>query len=186
MSDVVIVALIAGTVAILVAYFNSFLAESYRRFRDGSALATSLAGELAAYEPAWPTIFTMLDEIIKSIDSQTRQASYSRTFERPKDLVYEDAVKKLGLLGTELSENIVFVYSNIGAFRVAMEIIARDGKEMTDHELKLRCVACKDAMNRVVLRGTDLIQSLRTRANSPFTPEWPWTAWMALLSRYPV
>jgi hypothetical protein len=186
MPEGVIVAFIAGIVAILVAYFNSFLAESYRRFRDGSALAASLAGELAAYEPAWPIIFNMLDGIVKSIDSHKRQPTYLRPFDRPRDFVYEDAVKKLGLLGTELSENLVFVYSNIGAFRVAMEVIARDEKEMTDDELRLRCIACKDAMSRAVSRGTDLILALRTRANAPFTPEWPWTAWLALMSRYPV
>jgi hypothetical protein len=48
MPDGVIVALIAGGVTLAVAYINSFLAESYRRFRDGSALAASLAGELGS------------------------------------------------------------------------------------------------------------------------------------------
>jgi hypothetical protein len=99
-------------------------------------------------------------------------------------LVYEDAVAKLGLLGVDLSENVVFVYSNIGAFRAAMEVIARDEKEMTDEELRARCVACKDAMGRAVSRGIDLIRDLRRRANQPFAPEWPWAAWVALLTRY--
>jgi len=182
MSDGVIVALIAAAVALVVAYVNSFLAESYRRFRDGSALAASLAGELAAYEPAWPMIVNMLNTMIKAVDDKERRAAFLRPFEKPRDFVYEDAVKKLGLLGTRLSEDVVFVYSNIGAFRIAMEIIARDEKDMSDEELKLRCIGCKEVMNRAVTRGTDLIQDLRTRANAPFTPEWPWAVWVAMFS----
>lgn len=186
MPDGVIVALIAGAVAIAVAYVNSFLAESYRRFCDGSALAASLAGELAAYEPAWPMITNMLNAIVKAVDENERRATFLRPIERPRDFVYEDAVKKLGLLGTSLTENVVFVYSNINAFRIALEIIARDEKNMSDEELKLRCIACNEAMNRAATRGTVLIQDLRTRAGAPFAPEWPWAVWVALFSRYPI
>jgi hypothetical protein len=186
MPDGVIVALIAGGVALTVAYVNSFLAESYRRFRDGSALAASLAGELAAYETAWPIIVNMLNSIINAIDSKTRKSTFLRPFERPRDLVFEDRVGKLGLLGVHLAENVVFVYSNIRAFRLAMEIIARDEKEMSDEELRARCVACKDAMDRAVTRGAGLIQDLRKRSSQPFAPEWPWAAWVALLSRYSI
>jgi len=184
MSDGVIVALIAGSVAICVAYLNSFLAESLRRFRDGSALAASLAGELAAYELALPMIVAMLNGIVSNIDSGQRKATFLRPFERPRDRVFEDVVGKLGLLGVLLSEDVVFVYSNIGAFRIAMEIIARDEKEMTDEELRLRCAACKEAVERAAARGADLIIKLRTRAHQPFVPEWPWAAWLALFSRY--
>lgn len=182
---IIAIALIAGAVALTVAYVNSFLAESYRRFCDGSALAASLAGELAAYEPAWPIIVNMLETSISEIDSKARKPTFLRPIERPRDFVYEDAVKKLGLLGTHLSENVVFVYSNIGAFRIAMEIIARDEKEMNDEELRARYVACKEAMGRAVTRGIDLIRELRERANEPFAPEWPWGVWVALLRRYP-
>lgn len=182
MPDGVIAALVAGGVALVVAYVNSFLAESYRRFRDGSALAASLAGELAAYEPAWPIIVNMLDTIIMAVDSKNRKATYLRPIERSRDLVYEDAVKKLGLLGPHFSERVVFVYSNIGAFRIAMEIIARNEKEMSDEELKLRCIGCKDALTRAGDKGSALIKELRERATAPFVPEWPWAAWLALLS----
>jgi len=183
MSDGVIVALIAGGVALAVAYVNSFVAESYRRFRDGSALAASLAGELAAYEAAWPVIAQMLDHMLASTNAQTRPATHLRPFDRPKDLVYETAVGKLGLLGALTAENVVFVYSNIAAFRVAMEVIARDEKEMSNEELRARCLACKAALDRAVTRGSDLLRTLRDRAAQPFVPEWPWAAWAALLVR---
>ncbi len=181
MPDGVIIALIAGSVALFVAYVNSFLAESYRRFRDGSALAASLAGELAAYEPAWPMIVNTLDAIIESIDSKTEKQIYLRPIERPRDFVYEDAVKKLGLLGAKFSENVVFVYSNIGAFRAAMEIIARDEKDMPPDELRARCISCKGALDRARTRGANLVHDLQQRANARFVPEWPWEPWAEIL-----
>lgn len=180
MPDGVVVAIIAGSVALAVAYVNSFLAESFRRFRDGSALAASLAGELAAYEPAWPMLVLTLDTIINAIDSSTRQPTFLRPIERPRDLVFEDSVGKLGLLGAELSESVVYVYSNIRAFRVALEIIARDESDMTNIELRARCVLCKDALQRAVTRGNDLIKNLRYRSTQRFVPDWPWAAWIAL------
>lgn len=184
MSDGIIVALIAGGIALCVAYLNSFLAESLRRYRDGSTVAASLAGELAAYELAWPMIINMMDRIISDIDLGKRNTKFLRPFERQRDRVFEDVVSKLGLLGVSFAENIVFVYGNIGAFRIAMEIIARDEKDMADEELRGRCVACKEAVLRAVERGTDLIVNLRARAHQPFVPEWPWSAWVAVLSRY--
>ena len=184
MSDGIIIALIAGSVALCVAYLNSFLAESFRRFRDGSTLAASLAGELAAYELAWPMIINMMDGIVKDIDSGRRNTKFLRPFEKPRDRVFEDVVGKLGLLGVSLAENIVFVYGNIAAFRVALEIIARDEKDMTDDELRARCIACKDVVLRAVDRGTDLVVTLRDRAHQPFVPEWPWSAWLAFLGHH--
>jgi hypothetical protein len=185
MADSVLIALIAGAVALAVAYVNSFVAESYRRFRDGSALAASLAGELAAYEPAWPIITKMLDSIIESVDAGARKPTYLRPFDRPNDLVFENAVGKLGLLGARSAENVVFVYSNLRAFRVALELICRYEKEMSNEELRFRCVACKEAIGRAVSRGTDLLQELRQRSSQAFVPEWPWAVWAGLLQRHP-
>ena len=186
MADAVLVALIAGVVALSVAYINSFLAESYRRFRDGSTLAASLAGELASYEPAWPILSNALSFLLTSLDTGTRKHTMFRPFAQPRDLVFEDSVAKLGLLGTEIAENIVFVYSNIRAFRAALEVIMRDEKEMSDHELRARCVACQEALQRAGNRGEQLLVQLRARSTARFVPEWPWAAWLALFARYPV
>jgi hypothetical protein len=55
----------------------------------------SVRQTLAAYEPAWPIIVNMLDSIIKAIESNQRKATFLRPIERPRDFVYEDAVKNL-------------------------------------------------------------------------------------------
>lgn len=175
------VALIGGMVALAVAYLNGILAESYRRFRDGSALAAGLAGELASYRPAWPLLKAMLDSIAQSISQGQRQAVILRPFERPRDLVFEESVGKLGLLGPELVEDVVFVYSNIRAFRMAFELLTHSASEMSDDELLNRCAACKDALARASERGEPLVVSLRARATQAFAPEWPWTPWIAAL-----
>lgn len=182
----VIVAIIAGCVALVVAYVNTILAESYRRFRDGSALAASLAGELGAYETAWPTIKKMLDRLSAIADADPRPASLLRPFERPKDLVYESAIGKLGLLDSRTAEGVVFVYSNIGAFRLAFEIICRHESDMTGEELRARCASCIAALERAVSRGAELLPALRERANQPFVTNWPEAAWNALRGRFPV
>ena len=64
-----------------------------------------------------------------------------RPIERPKDVVYEKSIDKLGLLGAHAAEGVVYVYSNINAFRIALEIISRDHASMSKEELKARCVA---------------------------------------------
>lgn len=169
MADGVAIALIAGSGALVIAYVNSFVAESYRRFRDGSTLAASLAGELGAYAPAWPILTELLDSIIATIDAGERKSIVLRPFERPVDLIFEDAVGKLGLLGAQLVEDVVFVYSNIRAFRVAFELICRDAEEMADAELRRRCLVCREALDRAVSKSS-VIQDLRQLSSQSWRP----------------
>ena len=183
MSDTLIVALIAGSVAIAVAFINTLLSESYKRFRDGSTLAASLAGELAAYEEAWPILSDMLNSIVGASEIEKPNLEQLRPVERPRDVVYEKSIDKLGLLGASSVESVVYVYSNINAFRIAFEIIARDHAAMSKEELKVRCIGCKKALDRAATRGEDLIGSLRARACARFSPEWPWSHWLALFQK---
>ncbi len=182
MSDTVIVALIAGMVALAVAFINSFLSESYKRFRDGTTLAASLAGELSAYEDAWPMLSEVLKSLIGATENGKPDLGRLRPIERPKDVVYEKSIDKLGLLGASTAEGVVYVYSNINAFRMAFEIIARDHEKMSSQELQARCIACKAALDRAATRGEVIIGSLRARASARFVPEWPWSHWLALFS----
>ena len=182
MSDTLIVALIAGVVTLVVAFINTFVSESYKRFRDGTTVAASLAGELAAYEEAWPILSEMLNSVAGATEHEKPNLESLRPIERPKDVVYEKSIDKLGLLGAHAAEGVVYVYSNINAFRIALEIISRDHASMSREELKARCVACKAALDRAATRGEVLLGTLRARANAKFSPEWPWSHWLALFS----
>lgn len=177
MSDPVVVALVAGVVALTVAYINTFVSESYKRFRDGSTVAASLCGELAAYEEAWPILSSRLDILIEACKTAKPPLDTLRPIERPKDLVYEKSIDKLGLLGASTAERVVYVYSNINAFRIAFELVARDHAAMSAEELSGRCIVCRDTLLRAATAGEVLIGVLRTRAAASFKPEWPWTPW---------
>lgn len=182
MSETLIVALITGYVMLVVAVINALVSESYKRFRDGTTVAASLAGELASYEDAWPLLSDILNSIVSATELQKPSLEALRPIERPKDVVYEKSIDKLGLLGAQTAEGVVYVYSNINAFRIALEIISRDHASMSREELKSRCVACKAALDRAATRGEGLLRALRARANAKFLLELPLFHWLARFS----
>ncbi|VWB72860.1 hypothetical protein [Burkholderia lata] len=79
-------ALIAFIGVLAGGYVNNFLAEDYRRFRDG----TALAGELASHTAAFPMLRDMLNGMIAAIEQGQRLRL--RCFEPPNDPVYESNV----------------------------------------------------------------------------------------------
>ncbi|MGJ7531266.1 hypothetical protein [Variovorax sp. GB1P17] len=125
MADSTASAWIGASGALIALVLTQFLAEKYRRFKDGSALASGLAGELTTQAH---TKKILIDHFDKWAKGQQRDgaAAFLRPFERPKDLFYEESVGKLGLLGVDLVEDIVFVYTNIRAFRNGLEVLCAD------------------------------------------------------------
>jgi len=161
MSDSLATAIIAASIALIVAFVNSIVAELFRRRKDRIALAASIAGELASYAPAWPLIRQVLLTTINAIEAEARNTINFRPFEKPRDFVFEKAVEKLGLLGPALVEDIVYVYGNINGFRVSFALICAHFGDMSDIELKARCTTCPEASDRAVQKGTPLIAALR-------------------------
>src|SRR3569623_487705 len=122
MSDTLAAALIAVSGTLMVGFIASFLAEDYRRFRDGQALASALAGELLSRSEA----VHMLRDNLTKIVNLLRRTGRVRLLkvEQIKDHVFESNVSKLGLLENDMVEDVVYVYENIGAFRSAMSLAA--------------------------------------------------------------
>jgi hypothetical protein len=166
MSDSLLAAIVAASAALIVAFLNSIAAEVFRRHKDRKALAAAIAGELASYEPTVPIIQEVLRATIHAIETGARNTVSFRPFEKPKDFVFEKAVEKLGLLGPKLVEDTVHVYSNLNAFRVSFSLISTHFKEMPDHEIHARCVACLDAIDRAVQRGRPLVTALKNLAGT--------------------
>jgi hypothetical protein len=164
----VIAAVISVSGAVALGIANSFVAERYRRFHDGSALAAALAGELASYEAAWPLIRPMFANFGSLAEAGKKDEISLRPFERPLDRIFEESIGKLGLLGTELVEDIVYVYGNIRAFRVNFELISSHHRSMSSDEVVRQCAAALDAIDRAVLRGEPLVKTLRERSRAPF------------------
>ncbi|MGJ7508890.1 hypothetical protein [Variovorax sp. GT1P44] len=168
MSDGMATAVIAGCVALTVAYLTQFVSESYKRHREGSAIAAAIAGELGSYQPAWPMLADMLRSWLDLVQRGNRAAIAFRPFERPKDMVIDEVIDKLGLLGAAQVEAVVSVYSNIRAFRVGLELIMKEHDTMTDAELIGRCHAMQGALDRAAQIGEPLVKRLRARADQAF------------------
>jgi hypothetical protein len=172
----ILAALIAMAGAVAVGFVTQFVAEDYRRFRDGSALAAGLAGELSSYTPALPMLQEVIQGWITAIATGKRDLIPFRPIDRPVDLFFEDVVGKLGLLGASAVEGVVFVYSNLRAFRMAMEMVVSANSEMTDDELSQRCTRCLEALQRASEKGVPLVAALKVRSQQRFKPRWPWSA----------
>jgi hypothetical protein len=166
-----VTAVIAGCVAITVAYLTQFVSENYKRHREGAALAAAIAGELASYQPAWPMLNGLLAQWIGLIEEGNRQSIPFRPFERPKDIVIDEMVPKLGLLGPKHVESVITVYANLRAFRVGLELITKEHAAMTDTELRARCQSLVGSLRRAVRAGELLVPELRARADQPFVSE---------------
>ncbi|CAN7235493.1 hypothetical protein [Polaromonas sp. LjRoot131] len=93
-----------------------------------------------------------------------------RSLEKPVDRYYEEVVGKIGLLGPEIAEQIIFVYSNLNAFRVAFMLINDQHKDMSTPELVARITLCVSAMDRAFSTGLTLTQMLKERSVAKFNP----------------
>lgn len=143
-------------------YVNNFLAEDYRRFRDGNALAGALAGELASHMLAFPFLKAMLTAQVNSIKSGHNPAF--RHFDPPNDPIYESGVSKLGLLGSELAEDVAFAYQQIRAFRLNYALVLSQHEEMDNHEIMARLEGCLATILRGEERANKLLAGLREMA----------------------
>lgn len=161
-------AIIAVSGVLIVGYASNFLAEDYRRFRDGSVLAASIAGELSAYSPAIPLLRNVLNQYLTQIQAGG-QISF-RQFEIPHDPIYDEIVGKLGLLGPRTTEDVVFTYQQIKSFRTALALIHAEHKSMSTAELLLRIQNCVVALDRASERGAPLVFRLRKRARRRYFP----------------
>ncbi|MCY1207766.1 hypothetical protein D9M72_193740 [compost metagenome] len=87
MSDGMMTALVAGCVAITVAWLTQFVAEGYKRHRDGSALAAALAGELSSHGSALGSLKAIFTQWIGLIEGGRRNEMTIFHFEKQRDLV---------------------------------------------------------------------------------------------------
>jgi hypothetical protein len=178
MTDTTTPAWIAASGALAAVFLTQFLAENYRRFKDGSALAAGLCGELRSYEAAPEKLRQRLQGwIALSAEIEPSQLVF-RNFERPKDAFFDESVGKLGLLGPDLVQRVVLVYSNLRAFRLALELLSSEYKSMESQEFSMRCSLALDALNRADAEGRALVPLLLKRSKrfffwpfpSPFSP----------------
>src|SRR5437016_4469123 len=125
MGDAATGAMAGVTGTLVIGFLANFVSEDYRRFRDGKSLAGAIAGELSSYAEALPMLEGALHGMLERLAAD--KAARLPKIEKPTDRVFDGSVAKLGLLGNELVEEVVYVYNNINAFRTSMALVSGDG-----------------------------------------------------------
>ncbi|CAG4914831.1 hypothetical protein [Paraburkholderia saeva] len=155
-------ALIAFAGVLVGGYFNNFLAEDFRRFRDSQALAGALAGELESHAEAIP----LLKSVLTALHGRAQSGAIlsMREMPEPGSPVFEANVEKIGLLDPELAKGVAFVYENIRAFRMVMLLLS---KHHMEEPVEWRTNLISSAYDRIKSaedRGIPLVKRLKDHA----------------------
>lgn len=168
MTDPIVAASIAASAALIVAFLTQFLAESYRRLRDGSSLAAGIAGELISYKEALPMLRVTLKQTSEVAAAGAKDQIRLRPFEKPVDRYFDEVVGDIGLLGPELVEPVIYVYNNLNAFRGAFVQICAEHRNMDAPELIARITLCSQALERAASKMLTLELALEKRSSRKF------------------
>ncbi|MEM4988791.1 hypothetical protein V8G57_15465 [Collimonas sp. H4R21] len=169
----ILAALIAVSGALIVGYITNFVAEDFRRFRDGTAVAASLAGELSSHFKAVPALREGLQGRIKRIEDKAERFPFPE-IDTPTDPLFDSIVDKLGLLESEMVEDMVYTYQQIRAFRVSVKIVGQGHAVMTDVVLLGQLRLALHSIDLAVERGVPLLDALRNRTRKTYEAPKPW------------
>ncbi|AUT74039.1 hypothetical protein [Paraburkholderia hospita] len=147
-------------------YFNNFLAEDYKRFRDSQALAGALAGELEAHGEAIPLLQKSLP-ILSDMAGRGLQLNMPES-EKPNSPIFEENAGKIGALGPELAREVAYVYENINAFRAGMHQVSKVHKDMEPHWNHAMLKGCLERIEGAQARGEPLIGLLKAHAKASY------------------
>lgn len=156
-------AAIGAGAAVVASLISNIWAESYRRFRDGSALAGALAGELMSHGEALPRIKTVLEEMGRSVRAGERLSLPE--WPMPSSPVFEENASKIGLLGPERARDVAYVYENIRAFRQNFHMLSKHHKDMPIAWAAAIVDSCSEIIKRTEPEAEKLVESLKHRAN---------------------
>lgn len=143
-------------------YFNNFLAEDYKRFRDGQALAGALAGELESHgEPS--------KMLVVGLEMMQTQHAAGKPLDLPEwpipaSPLFDQNAAKIGLLGAELAHEVAFVYENLRAFRVNFHVLSKDHSTSSVDWVQGTLIGCQAAITRADTRGRPLVENLKAFA----------------------
>jgi hypothetical protein len=143
-------------------YFNNFLAEDYKRFRDGQALAGALAGELESHGMPVKVIVDGLEKMhMKLADGKKLDLP---EWPVPTSPLFDQNASKIGLLGADLAREVAYVYENLRAFRQNFHVLSKHHSTMPGEWAQATIVGCQAAISRAEARGVPLVDSLKSFA----------------------
>ena len=119
----VVPALIAFTSTVLVGFGAHFLAEDYRRFRDSTAIAAALAGEMGSIVKSLPGLRTALVQMKDLLDEQ--KPIPLPEMPDQSSPIFEANAERVGLLGVDFAGRIAFTYDQIRAFRTSFQLLSK-------------------------------------------------------------
>ncbi|MFL9939986.1 hypothetical protein [Paraburkholderia graminis] len=147
-------------------FFNNFLAEDYRRFRDGQALAGALAGELESHAEPMPIIKDSLEKMHLALLSGERLDTPEWPI--PASPLFDQNASKIGLLGHEAAKEVAYVYENLRAFRQNFNVLTKHHSNMPTEWSSAIVLGCLAAISRAEHRGLLLIETLKLQANESY------------------
>ena len=156
-------ALIGFTSAILVGFTSHFVAEDYRRFRDGKAIAAALAGELSSITSSISLLKTGLITIKEAL--ATEQPLSLPEFPIQTSLMYEAIADKVGLLGVDLAGEVAFIYDQIRAFNVNFHWLSKHNEKMEIYWNRAVIDQLLAIIERNEERARTLIENLILKSN---------------------
>lgn len=159
-------ALIAFTSAMLVGFTSHFVAEDYRRFRDGQAIAAALAGELRSITSAITELHEGLLGMKDMLDNQ--QPLPFPEFPIQSSTMFEAIAEKIGLLGVELARDAAFLYDQIRAFKFSFHWLSKHHEKMPvswSRALVERCLVLIEKNDKA---AQILIEKLTLYSNSRY------------------
>lgn len=160
-------AALLGFLGVLVGgYVNNFLAEDYRRFRDGQALAGALAGELESHAEAIPIIKAGLENMMPQALNEKGLTLVEWPI--PASPLFDENASKIGLLGAELAKEVAYVYENLRAFRQNFHQLSKHHASMPKEWGHAMIVGCLAAISRTEHRGVLLIERLKMQAAASY------------------
>ncbi|MCD0498524.1 hypothetical protein LP085_16830 [Achromobacter sp. MY14] len=160
-------ALIAVGGVIFGAIATNFLAEDYRRHRDGTALAAAIAGELAGHfggaEMLNPALWTLRQKVEAG---ELPKMPPRNTSETVRDLIYEANAGRIGLLGTEHARAVAYAYQKIAAFRQGLNVLVDHWNGMDNEERLGRLNSLLVILDDAAEKGAATITGLEVYASS--------------------
>lgn len=161
-------AITTSAVALIGIYLTQFVAEQYRRFRDGSAIAAGLLGELRSYKSDHEKLQTALKNWIQIAKNHGKDALMMWPLPKHTDPFFESCVGKIGLLKDDLVTDCIFVYYRIRAFKEVLTLVTENHHEMQDAEFVIYCEGLLEMIQKAVEVGEPLLVKLEKRAKAKF------------------
>lgn len=140
-------------------YFNNFLAEDFRRFRDSQALAAALAGELESRAQDVPGITRSLQLLTAAEGTMFKVKIPEWT--APQSPIFEANAGTIGLLSPGDAMGVAYVYERIRSYRDTLLQLSKHHADMGNDWGAALAKECITTMDKAGEIGAPLIERLK-------------------------